>query len=83
LQTATQILSEAIQVHGNNHGEVIEQLKRASGADHYMYRMNKNSAVDLLKKSIEASQQEYLSMGRTGEWAMLSDLVRNDYESND
>ena len=57
LQGAGSMLARAMEAHGDDHGEIIEQLKRDAATDHYVYRMDKESAVGLLRQAMEAVQR--------------------------
>ena len=57
LQGAGSMLARAMEAHGDDHGEIIEQLKRDAATDHYVYRMDKESAVGMLRQAMEAVQR--------------------------
>ena len=79
LQGAGSMLARAMEAHGDDYGEIIEQLKRdaatyastdhvANYTDHYVYRMDKESAVGLLRQAMEAVQR-LEAMAPEPQWA--------------
>ena len=76
---ASSMLARAMEAHGDDYGEIIEQLKRdaatyastdhvANYTDHYVYRMDKESAVGLLRQAMEAVQR-LEAMAPEPQWA--------------